>query len=360
MSRVRFGKNLQFSTELHFLDTINSMHNSLKFDDWTPRGDLDVLRLRANLLRALRLFFEQRGYWEVETPLLSHDTVVDANIDPPIAEFRADRSAKAELYFLQTSPEFGMKRLLAAGADAIYQTTRAFRNGEAGRLHNPEFTMIEWYRVGDTHQEQMTFTEALVRSLASVSEHKLDKPSFLRLSYDEAFERAIGKRVLKLNNDDLRQFCDQCEIDVPVSLTSDDRDGLLNLLLAEKVEPTLGIDQPEFVFDYPASQSALAIVREEDPPVAERFELYWQGIELCNGYHELTDPDELRRRMTEENRKRVRDGADRLPEQNRLLEAMEAGLPACAGVALGFDRLVMLLAGKDSIDEVLAFPFPRA
>lgn len=328
--------------------------------DWPPRGGLELLIFRADLVRNCRLFFDQRQYLEVETPILSQDTVVDANIDPLIAEYQPDRAADPIYYFLQTSPEFCMKRLLAAGAKAIYQIAHVFRNGEAGRLHNPEFTMIEWYRAGDTHVEQMSLTEELVRTLAIASGKKLKSAPFRRLSYDDAFERAIGRRVLRMTPAELQTVCREYRIDLPASLPLDDRDGLLNLILAEKVEPTLGVDQPEFVFDFPASQAALAIVRKDDPPVAERFELYWRGIELCNGYHELTDPLELRRRMTEENQKRVREGAKSLPEYNRLLDAMEAGLPPCSGVALGFDRLAMLLAGKETLADVLPFPFPRA
>jgi elongation factor P--(R)-beta-lysine ligase len=339
---------------------MGSMSHSPTARDWSPRCDLDLLAFRAKLLREVRNFFDRQGFLEVETPILSHDTVVDANIDPLTAEFRADRTVAPKFYYLQTSPEFAMKRLIAAGAEAIYQVAHVFRNGEAGRLHNPEFTMIEWYRVGDTHFEQMALTEALVRTLAVGSGRDLESSPFLRLSYDEAFERAVGRRVLEMSPTELHGLCRDCQIELPASLPFDDRDGLLNLILAGKVESTLGIQQPEFVFDFPDSQAALAIVRLDDPPVAERFELYWRGIELCNGYHELTDSLELRRRMTEENRKRKLEGAEQLPEHNRLLDAMEAGLPACAGVALGFDRLVMMLAGKNSLAEVLPFPFPRA
>lgn len=351
---------LSISTDPAFHGTMSLMRDLPAPQDWPPRGDLELLIFRADLVRNCRLFFDQRQYLEIETPILSQDTVVDANIDPLIAEYRPDRAADPDCYFLQTSPEFCMKRLLAAGAKAIYQIAHVFRNGEAGRLHNPEFTMIEWYRTGDTHLEQMSLTEELVRTLAIASGQKLKTVPFRRLSYDDAFERAIGRRVLRMTPAELQTVCRECQIDLPASLPLDDRDGLLNLILAEKVEPTLGVDQPEFVFDFPDSQAALAIVRNDDPPVAERFELYWRGIELCNGYHELTDPLELKRRMSEENRKRVRDGAKSLPEHNRLLGAMEAGLPPCAGVALGFDRLVMMLAGKENLADVLPFPFPRA
>ncbi len=306
------------------------------------------------MLTALRDFFRDAGYWEVETPLLSHDVVIDAHLDP--YSIRVNDTER----FLQTSPEFAMKRLLASGADAIYQVTRAFRRGEVGRMHNPEFTMVEWYRVGDSHHDQMDFTERLVRamSLEASTEQKLHEPRFNRLTYDEAFERAIGVRVLQKSVEGLRHLCRQHEVVLPDGL-GDDRDAWLNVLLSECVEPTLGVDGPEFLYDYPASQAAPAKTRDADG-VAERFELYLNGIELCNGYRELTDADVLRRRNAEQNALREKYGHRPLPTYSRLLDAMDAGLPECSGVALGFDRLLMVLTGSASIADVIAFPFDRA
>jgi lysyl-tRNA synthetase class 2 len=185
---------------------------------------------------------------------------------------------------------------------------------------------------------------------------------FERLTYDEAFERFAGERVLGKSPPALAALARQHGIAPPPGLAADDRDGWLNLLLALVVEPHLGRTQPVFLYDYPASQSALARVRSDPgaPPVAERFELYLGGVELCNGYHELTDPAELRRRMAEQNAIRVREGSRPLPMHNRLLDAMEAGLPPCAGVALGFDRLMLLAVGAESVADVIAFPFERA
>jgi lysyl-tRNA synthetase class 2 len=257
--------------------------------------------------------------------------------------------------------------LLAAGATAIFQITRSFRQSERGPLHNPEFTMLEWYRVGDSHHDQMTFVEQLVRHVdkaaASVTcrtQTVAGESTFKRLTYDEAFERHVGRRVLHLETAALIEIAQQREIEAPRNLAADDRDGWLNLLLAELVEPHLGAPTPTFLYDYPASQCALARIRSDDPPVAERFELYDRGIELCNGYHELTDPDELSRRTLVEQKIRRSNGQPDLAGAAQLEAAMREGLPTCSGVALGFDRLVMLALGKTNIDEVIAFPIERA
>lgn len=313
-----------------------------------------MLRLRAELLSKLRSFFAERQFLEVETPILSADVVVDRHLDPMSAVLAEDprRPDIGERLWLQTSPEFGMKRLLAAGATAIYQITKAFRNGEIGRLHNPEFTMVEWYRAGDDMTTGMTLLSDLCEAL-------LNRGPAERLSYTAAFERHVGLNLHLANIEELSSAARRLKISVPDGI-GDDRDGWLNLLLAECVEPHLGQQSPTILYDYPASQAALAIVRGENPPVAERFELYVRGIELANGYHELLNAAELRRRNAVNNAARTAEGKPSLPEESRLLAAMEAGLPACSGVALGFDRLVMIAAGASSIAEVIAFPIDRA
>lgn len=342
--------------------------------EFRPSASLEILKLRAALLRATREFFDARDFYEVETPHLLRDVVIDAWLEPFATDGREGPScttstARDEL-FLQTSPENAMKRLLAAGAGSIYQLGRAYRRAELGPLHNPEFTMLEWYRVGDTHHEQMQFVEEYVlsilqRAVSLDTEFGLDiaplavRGPFERLAYDDAFLRYAGTRVLTLENSALRNLAVGKQITVPNSLGADDRDGWLNLLLAELVEPQLGREQPTFLYDYPASQSALAKVRTEDG-VAERFELYFHGIELCNGYHELTDAVELRARMQHQSRIRIREGKRPLPLPERLLAAIEHGLPNCSGVALGFDRLVMLAAGVKTIQDVMAFPSDRS
>jgi lysyl-tRNA synthetase class 2 len=304
-----------------------------------------MLRRRAELLQRVRRFFDERGFLEVETPLLSHDTVVDRHLDPiPVTLFREPRRHdEGETMWLQTSPEFCMKRLLAFGAAAIYQITKAFRGGrESGREHNPEFTIVEWYRVGDDYAAGMQL-------LSDVAEAVLGGGPAERLTYREAFQRHAG--------------FDPFALDVPLSpgLPKDtDRALNLDVWLTSEVEPKLGRNRPTILHDYPADQSALARVRPGEPPIAERFELYDHGLELANGYHELLDPAVLRQRIRTCNTERFADDKYVLPESSRLLAAMEHGLPACSGCALGFDRLVMVATGAKRIEEVIAFPIDRA
>ena len=345
-----------------------------------PTASLETLKLRSHLVASLREFFRSNGYWECETPVMSREVILDANLDPFVTH-----DVTGDPYYLQTSPEAGMKRLLSAGADAIFQITQAMRRGESGQLHNPEFTMVEWYRVDDDHHAQMEFVELLVREFyanagqllrdasASGVAREVSKEPFEKLTYDEAFERFAGTRVLHLSSHELRSVAAEHEVAVPATLELEDRDGWLNLLLAELVEPNLGRESPQFVYDYPASQAALAKIRQDTVcrenssdslsgalDVAERFELYDRGVELCNGYHELTEAEEFRVRTETERAKSESDTHRNLPGAPLLAEAMQYGLPSCAGVALGLDRLVMLALGKAEISDVIAFPSDRA
>ncbi|MBN2577603.1 MAG: EF-P lysine aminoacylase GenX [Pirellulales bacterium] len=352
--------------------------------NFRPTASWENLALRAELLRKVRAFFDGRGFLEVETPILSADTVVDRHLDPFVLSplpanlrsvpgegpgVRAEQGSctpqpltasphpnplpKGEgTLFLQTSPEFAMKRLLAAGGSAIYQVAKVFRQGEFGPLHNPEFTMVEWYRVGDSMAEGIQLTSDLCEAL-------LSRGPADRVSYRQVFERHVGVDPLTAEAAELQAAAARWNLEVPEGL-GDDRDGWLDLLLVERVQPRLGLGRPTIVYDYPASQAALSRVRPENPPVAERFELYVDGIELANGYHELVDAAELRRRNREVNARRRADGKIALPEHSRLLAAMDFGLPPCTGVALGFDRVVMVAAGAKSLAEVIAFPFDRA
>ncbi|MEX2175418.1 MAG: EF-P lysine aminoacylase EpmA [Pirellulaceae bacterium] len=314
-------------------------------NDFLPTATLDMLRRRAELLKQVRQFFDSRGFLEVETPLLSHDVVVDRHLDPLGVTLPADprEPERGERLWLQTSPEFGMKRLLAAGAKAIYQITRAFRGGhESGREHNPEFTIAEWYRVGDDYAAGMQLLSDLAEAVFQAGPAE-------RLTYRAAFQRHV-------------KF-DPFAPTIPRSPglpPETDRDANLDCWLTSMVEPYLGSERPTILYDYPSSQSALAQVRPGDPPLAERFELYVRGMELANGYHELLDPQVLRERNRANNEARQADGKYSLPEESRLLAAMEHGLPACSGCALGFDRLVMAATGAKSIQEVLPFPIERA
>jgi lysyl-tRNA synthetase class 2 len=318
---------------------------------FAPTASLAVLQRRAELLRRLRQFFDDRGFWEVETPLLSADSVVDLHLDPlRVTLFDDPRSPHVgRTMWLQTSPEFGMKRLLAAGATAIYQVTRAFRGAERGRLHNPEFTIVEWYRIGD-------HMPAGMQLLSELAECLLGRGPAEQMTFREAFVTHAGIDPHQATAAELIAVAEHRGLAQSASIRAEDRHAWLDLLLTACVEPHLGVARPTIVYDYPADQAALARVRDEQPPVAERFELYIAGIELANGYHELLDSAVLRERNRCVNQQRAADGKFTLPEDSRLLAAMHHGLPPCTGVALGFDRLVMLALGVNSLSEVVAFP----
>lgn len=320
-------------------------------ENWRPSAAITALQQRSQLLQRLRAFFLLHGYWEVETPLLSRDVCIDTSIDPYVVE---------EVWYLQTSPEFAMKRLLCAGADSIFEITKSFRAGEQGRRHNPEFTIVEWYRKGATIRDQMHFLRSLVQDLTN-SLDPARQLCFESLSYDESFQRFAGLSALNSTAAELRDCAIQSGIAIPMTLPVEDRDGWLNLLLAEVVEPRLASMGGVFLYDYPASQSAIARISPTRPTVAERFELYLDGIEICNGYQELTQSDELLNRMEQRNESRIRKGKSPLPPHSRLFEAMHNGqLNDCSGVALGFDRLVMWLLGKSDISDVMSFSWDRA
>lgn len=323
--------------------------------DWRQSCSIEMLQLRARLRRAIRSFFGAHGYLEVDTPVLSHDVVVDAHLDP------FELHVAGERLFLQPSPEAAMKRLLAGGSGSIYQITQAFRAAESGSLHNPEFVIVEWYGTGTSWRDQMTLTEQLIRAVAAdipgPLEEQLTAESFPVTTYQQAFEQHLGIDVLSASIEQL-QSCAPGQLGV--TPLPDDRDDLLNLLLAAMIEPKLGPHRPEFLINYPVTQAALASASPEDPRVARRFELYFGGIELCNGYQELTDADELRRRDAIQQARRQQKTSSELPGAQRLLAAMESHLPSCSGVALGFDRLLMLLTGQTSIDRCLPFPIDRA
>ncbi|SFI34179.1 EF-P lysine aminoacylase EpmA [Planctomicrobium piriforme] len=328
--------------------------------DELPSATLLRLRQRAFLLAEVRAFFVERGHFEVQTPILSADCCVDAWIDP-FAVPMGDSGTR----YLQTSPEFALKRLLCAGADKVFEVARVFRQDEVGPRHNPEFTMIEWYERGTDHHVQMDAVEQLVKRLHSTAVAQgwitsSSLPSFSRLSYEQAFQQSVGLSPFTASLQELAAAALRTTHVLPAGIEHD-RDGLLNLLLAEQVEPFLQKLGGVFVYDYPASQAALAKIRGGDAPVAERFELYLNRIEICNGYHELTEPAELQQRMQQQNAKRLAAGKPAIPVESRLLQAMTMHpLPDCAGVALGFDRLAMWCLGLTSIQEIIAFPFDRA
>ena len=291
---------------------------------------------------------------EVETPVLARHAVTDPQLHSLQTRYAGPGAPPDGRLYLQTSPEFAMKRLLCAGAGPIYQIARVFRDGERGRMHNPEFTLIEWYRPGFDHHALMDEVEALVCEVLGLP------PGSDRLSYGEVFRRRLGLDPHTATMDELMACAAAHGLHTASHPLALERDGWLDLLLSHLVQPALGAARPAFIHDYPASQGALARLRGGDPPVAERFELYIRGIELANGYHELGDAAEQRARFERDNARRRAHGLPEIPPDERFLAALEHGLPPCSGVALGFDRLVMLAAGATEIDRVLAFTTDRA
>lgn len=309
--------------------------------NWQPTASLAALRLRAELYQQIRHFFRQRDVLEVETPLLGQAASTDLHLN--------SMTVQADHKFLQTSPEFAMKRLLAAGSGAIYQICKAFRIGESGARHNPEFSLLEWYRPGFDHFELMTEVALLVGQL-------LGERVVRKLSYRDAFKAVLDEDPHCCSVQLLAQIALQHT--GYVAPADDSRDTLLDLLMSQVIEPTLGRDEFTFIYNYPASQCALAKLSDDAQgvQVAERFELYVDGVELCNGYHELNDGAEQRRRFDRDLQQRVDNNRPMVPIDQHLVAALNHGLPDCAGVALGLDRLLMLMAKTTSIREVIAFP----
>jgi lysyl-tRNA synthetase class 2 len=314
---------------------------------WQPRAPIATLEVRARLLRKIREYFAATRTLEVETPTLSAAAVTDIHLAS------VEARVNGQTRYLHTSPEYAMKRLLAAGCGDIYQICRVYRDGESGRLHNPEFTLVEWYRVGIDHHALMSDVERLITTVLP-PERNFDRAE--RLTYREAVHLHAGVDPFDDPLPVLIARLEAAQIEVPPSITRD-RDACLDLLMGTMVGPRLGWDRLSFVYDYPRSQAALARVRG---PVASRFEAYLQGMELANGFHELGDAAEQRARFEADLQAREQRGLPRVPVDERFLAALEQGLPDCAGVALGFDRLVMCAVSATHIDEVLAFPFSRA
>jgi lysyl-tRNA synthetase class 2 len=328
--------------------------------DWRPTASLDVLKLRATLLDRIRAYFSARDVLEVDTPVLS----AAAATDPAISSFTttyhgpvpgAARSGGVRLY-LHTSPEFPMKRLLAAGSGSIYQVCKVFRDGESGGSHNPEFTLLEWYRSGFDHFDLMDEVEQLLRA---VLDGVMPVGSVDHWTYRDLFLEITGMDPFAASVTDMQAVLQGHGLHNPVGLTEDDPDVWLDLLMTHVIEPRLGTGLV-FIRDYPASQAALARLRPGQPAVAARFEVYLGGIELANGYHELTDAAEQQQRFEKDNARRAALGKEPVAMDGNLLAAMQNGLPDCAGVALGIDRLLMVVTQAESIDTTLAFSFPNA
>jgi lysyl-tRNA synthetase class 2 len=317
---------------------------------WRPTADLAALTLRARMLDDVRTFFTARGVLEVQTPILSAAAITD----PQIESLRTQIAGRREPFFLNTSPEFAMKRLLAAGSGDIYQVCKVFRDGEIGRWHEPEFTLLEWYRLGFDDHALMDEVAALLDALLGPLRPR--RPAG-RITYREAMLRHAHVDIDTASLENLAVAASACGLDCRSEL---DRDARLDLLMSLVVGPQLGLDAPLFVYDYPASQAALARLKPQDPPVAARFELYLDGIELANGFHELTDPREQRARFERENRLRESRGQPAMPVDEHLLSALEQGVPECAGVALGFDRLVAVALGAERLLQASSFGIDNA
>ena len=323
-------------------------------DDWRPTARLDVLAARARVLAAIRGFFAEAGVLEVETPALSFAGSTDPALASLSTRYTGPAAPHGATLWLQTSPEFAMKRLLAAGSGSIWQLCKVFRDGERGSRHNPEFSLLEWYRPGLAMEALIDEVTALLRRVLGGDLREE------RLTYAAAFARALGIDPHRATVETLQAVAVTAGIAAVECLRLADRDAWLDLLMTHGVEPALGADGITVVLDYPPSQAALARVRLGEQPVAERFEVYVRGVELANGFHELADAAEQRRRFEADNMRRRSAGLPEVPIDERLLAALEAGLPDCCGVALGVDRLVMLATGAQRIDEVVAFPLERA
>lgn len=315
--------------------------------DWRPTAAIATLEVRASMLRAAREYFTATRALEVDTPTISSAAVTDVHL----ASVAATTIGRAT--FLQTSPEYAMKRLLAAGCGDIWQICKVYRDGESGRSHNPEFTMIEWYRLGIDHHALMSDVERLVGAMLPPS-RAFDRSE--RLTYREAVHLHAGIDPFDDPLAVLIARLESADIEVPRDVKND-RDACLDLIMGILVGPQLGHDRLTFIYDYPASQAALARIRG---PVASRFEAYMDGLELCNGFHELANAAEQRARFERDLAERAKRSLPPMPIDERFLAALEHGLPECSGVALGFDRLVMCATGAKHIDAVLAFPFERA
>lgn len=327
--------------------------NCAQGEDWRATATPAMLRRRAALLETVRRFFAVRGVIEVDTPLVINAPVTDVHVHSARVRFAAAPGEPARDFFLHTSPEYAMKRLLAGGAGDIYQICHVVRGLERGRLHNAEFTLVEWYRLGWTLDALMEEVDALVRAVLGA---RADGRVSIRLSYREAFVEQLG---LDPFNASLQALIGAAR-SAGFASVPDSRDELLELLMSVRIGPRLGRGALTFVRGYPASQAALARLDPADRRAAQRFELYCEGVELANGFHELTDASEQRARFEHDVAERRSLGLDTAAPDERLLAALRAGLPDCCGVALGFDRLVMLAAGAEHIDEVMPFPIERA
>ena len=330
---------------------------------WRSSASNEMLLERALLLKNIRAFFDARGIIEVETPVLSHHATTDPHLESLSSRFRD------ETCYLNTSPEYAMKRLLANWQQAIYQICKAFRDDELGPNHNPEFSMLEWYRPGYSMEQLMMELTELVEAVCQGSRFTLsnlvtdNKPGFERLSYQQAFERFAGFNPHQASSAQCHQVAIANNVEIPQGLSVDDvLDDWLDWLLTQLILPSFEKDRFTFLYDYPASQCALAKVskNKQQVLVSRRFELFFGDIELANGFDELTDADEQLQRFQLENKMRKQAGKKNSAIDENLIAALNSGLPDCSGVAVGLDRLLMVLTANTCIDRVLSFPWNKA
>ncbi|KOR29143.1 hypothetical protein TI04_09335 [Achromatium sp. WMS2] len=321
---------------------------------WPKVATIEILHARAAMLAKIRQFFAQAQVLEVETPHCSNAATTDPAIYSMQTSFWGPGYPDGLTLYLHTSPEFAMKRLLASGVESIYQICKVYRNCELGKLHNPEFSLLEWYRPHFSYQQLMVEVATLINY---VTKRNL---STQYLSYSELFHNYLQLDPHFSSIEQLTSKAVSVGIAGAQSLELPTVDAWLDLLLTHHIEPSLPKDTLVFIYDYPASQASLAQIRPGSPPLAERFELYLDGMELANGFQELRDVTEQYRRFNNDIIMRKKYDLPVVPMDKHLLAALEAGLPPCAGVALGLDRLLMWLVGAPSIDQVLTFPLARA
>lgn len=323
--------------------------------DWQPNCSLEMLHLRAQTLEKIRQFFAERSVLEVETPLLGSAIGTDPQLDFFSTDF--DWPPTKQNLFLQTSPEFAMKRLLAAGSGSIYQICKAFRNGESGRFHNPEFTMLEWYRIGYGLQELMVEVADLMQLLFDGREpfQKVEK-----ITYQAVFSQYTGLEPLVFSYDDYATYARANGISEAIAICGLDHASWLDFIFSHDIQPHLGWNSVCMVYGYPVCFSSLARVNEQNDKVTDRVELFIEGVELGNGYYELGDVKEQEIRFDREIAVRRALNRPESVKDSRLLSALESGLPDCSGIAIGLDRILMLLSNSPSIDKVLSFSISRA
>ena len=319
-------------------------------EQWQPTASVKNLLTRAKLLEEIRRFFTDRGLLEVETPVLSEFGVTDVHLATFSTEFISPFGEQSKTLWLSTSPEYHMKRLLAAGSGPIFQIGKVFRNEEAGNRHNPEFTMLEWYR---PHFDMYR----LINEVDDLLQQILECPPAESMSYQFAFQQYVGLDPLSA---DLSELAEKAKKHQLIGAENENRDTLLQFLFSTVVEPQIGQEAPVVVYHFPASQAALAQISSEDLRVAERFEFYYKGLELANGFHELSDAREQLRRFQQDNLQREKMGLPVRAIDTRLLAALQAGIPNCSGVALGVDRLLMIAMGTESIKDVISFAIDNA